>query len=120
MNCIKCGQETDGNDVFCKECLAVMEKYPVHPDAVVMLPKRREPSIIKKMPKRHVPTPEEQIKVLRKRVTVLSVILLVCIAAILLMINPTLHYVLDEHVQIGQNYSTVVSTVAPTSSQEAK
>ena len=120
MDCMKCGKETEGENVFCKECLTVMEKYPIHPDAEEMLPRRREPSIIKKTPKRHVPTPEEQIKFLRKRVMVLSVVLLICIAAILLMIKPTLHYALDHHVQIGQNYSTVVSTVATTASQDAK
>ena len=120
MNCMKCGKETAGGNVFCEECLAVMKKYPVRPDAVVKLPNRKEPSIIKKAPKRHIPTPEEQIKVLHKQVMILSVILLFSIAAILLMINPTLHYVLDKHVQIGQNYSTVVSSVNPTASQDAK
>ena len=120
MNCMKCGQETTGQNVFCEECLAVMGKYPVRPDAAVKLPKSREPSVAKKAPKRHVPTPEEQIKILRKRLRILTIVLIVCIAAIVLMIKPTLHYVLDEHVEIGQNYSTVVSTVAPTASQDAK
>ena len=119
MGCMKCGQETVGQNVFCEQCLAVMKKYPVRPDAVVMLPRRREPSIVKKTPKRHIPTPEEQLKVLHKRLNILSVILLICIAAILLMINPTLHYALDKHVAIGQNYSTVTSTATPETSQNA-
>lgn len=49
MNCMKCGQETVDEHVFCEKCLAVMEKYPVRPGAVVMLPRRREPSVIKKL-----------------------------------------------------------------------
>ena len=119
MNCMKCGQETQDQNVFCEDCLAVMKKYPVRPDAAVKLPKNREPSVNKKAPKKHGPTPEEQIKVLRKRLKIMTIILIVCIAAIVLMIKPTLHYALDEHVEIGQNYSTVVSTVAPTDSQNA-
>ena len=120
MNCMKCGQETTEQNVFCEECLAVMAKYPVRPDTAVKLPKNRAPSVVKKAPKRHVPTPEEQIKVLRRRLRILMFLLLLCIAAIVLMINPTLHYALDQHVEIGQNYSSVVSTVAPTASQDAK
>ena len=38
--------------------------------------------------------------------------LLGCIVAICFMFRPTMHYVLDEHVPIGQNYSTVAP--APT------
>ena len=119
MNCMKCGQETVDEKVFCEKCLAIMEKYPVRPGAVVMLPRRREPSVLKKPPKRHTPTLEEQVKVLRKRVMILSLVLLFCLAAIVLMINPTLHYALDKHVEIGQNYSTVV-TPAATTSQNAE
>ena len=120
MNCMKCGREVNDQNVFCEECLAVMANYPVNPDAAIDLHNFREPSIIKKVPKRHVPTPEEQLKVLRKRLRILTILLIFCIAAIVLMINPTLHYALDKHVEIGQNYSSVVSTVAPTASQDAK
>lgn len=119
MYCLKCGQETENEKVFCEKCLTDMEKYPVRPGAVVMLPRRREPSVIKKAPKRHVPTPDELIKILRKRVLILTVALIVCVVAILLMINPTLHYALDQHVEIGQNYSTVVSSDASTASHGA-
>jgi hypothetical protein len=45
---------------------------------------------------------------------IMTVALVVCIVAIMLMINPTLHYVLDEHVEIGQNYSTVITTTPNT------
>ena len=112
MNCMKCGRETEENAVFCQSCLLEMEKYPVDPGTVVQLPRRREPSILKKLPKRHVPTAEEQNEVLRKCVMVLSILLTVCILAIVLMFKPTMHYVLDEHVEIGQNYSTVVTPAA--------
>ena len=112
MNCMKCGREIQEDSVFCQDCLLDMEKYPVQRDTVVLLPRRREAPVVKKLPKRHVPTPEEQIRFLRKKIMVLSVLLAVCIAAMVLMFNPTMHYVLDKHVEIGQNYSTVVSNAA--------
>lgn len=119
MNCMKCGRETQDETVFCQDCLLEMEKYPVQPGAVVLLPRRRESSVIKKIPKRHVPAPEEQIKVLRKTVMILTIALAVCIAAIVLMFKPTMHYVLDEHVEIGQNYSSVVTATSSTTPPSA-
>ena len=64
MDCMKCGRETEHENVFCPDCLTEMEKYPVRPDTVVLLPRRRESSIIKKVPKRHTITAEEQITLL--------------------------------------------------------
>ena len=119
MNCMKCGRETADEHVFCQDCLLVMEKYPVRPGAVVLLPRRREPSLIRKAPKRHVLTAEEQIRSLRKWVMWLTILLAICILIIVLMFNPTMHYVLDEHVEIGQNYSSV-TTVTPTAPLSAE
>ena len=112
MNCMKCGRETENEQVFCQDCLQVMEKFPVRPGTVVLLPRRREPSVIKKNIKRHVPSAEEQVKILRKRVLTLTLLLIMCIVAIVLMYKPTMHYVLDEHVEIGQNYSTMTNTTS--------
>jgi len=120
MNCMKCGRETQAENVFCEDCLLEMKKHPVLPGTVVLLPRRREPSVLKKTVKRHMPTFEEQIAILRKRVMILTVLLMLCIAAIALMIKPTMHYVLDEHVEIGQNYSSVVSTEAPSTVSSAE
>lgn len=120
MNCIKCGRETQNENVFCQDCLIEMEKYPVQPGTVVLLPRRRETSVVKKMPKRHIPTAEEQIRFLRKCVMTLTIALAVCIVAIALMFKPTMHYVMDEHVEIGQNYSSVVTTTAPIASPSAE
>ena len=110
MNCMKCGRETENEAVFCPDCLQIMEKYPVRPGTVVILPRRKEPSVLKKITKRHIPAAEEQIKILRKWILILSVALVICIILIALMFKPTMHYVLDEHVEIGQNYSTVITT----------
>ena len=36
-NCLKCGNKTTGSAVFCEDCQAVMEAYPVKPGAVAYL-----------------------------------------------------------------------------------
>ena len=120
MHCMKCGAELKISGAFCENCLADMEKYPVRPGTVVQLPRRREVSVIKKPPKRHVPSIEEQLKYLRKCIMILTVLLVVCIAAIVLMFKPTMHYVRDEHFEIGQNYSSVISSASPTTPQSAE
>ena len=108
MNCMKCGRETQEDNVFCQACLLEMQKYPVHADTVVLLPRRKDAPVVKKAPKRHVPTQEEQLKLYRKRVFILTVLLAVSIGVIALMLKPTMHYIRDEHFEIGQNYSTVI------------
>ncbi len=112
MNCMKCGREMTDNGVFCVDCLLEMEKYPVDPGTVVLLPRRRESSAQKKQVKRHAISPEEQVASLRKWVLVLILLLAACIAAIALMFEPTMHYVRDEHFEIGQNYSSVTPSTA--------
>ena len=111
MNCMKCGRETLGENAFCPGCLLEMEKYPVRPGTVVLLPRRKETSVIKKVSKRHVPTAEEQILFLRKCVIILTILFVLSLTAVIFMFNPTMHYVLDKHHEIGQNYSTVMPAV---------
>ena len=112
MNCMKCGKEVTDDGVFCTDCLLEMESYPVDPGTVVLLPRRSESSIQKKQIKRHVPPPEEVIASLRKKVLILTLLLFACITAIVLMFEPTMHYVRDEHFEIGQNYSSVTPSPA--------
>ncbi len=38
MNCMKCGKVIPAEQVFCEDCLAEMEKYPVKPDTPILLP----------------------------------------------------------------------------------
>ena len=106
MNCFKCGRETRGEDVFCQGCLTEMQRYPVEPGTVVLLPRRKDASS-KKAVKRHTPAPEEQIVTLRRQNVSLLFLLVACIIAIVLMFEPTMHYVQEEHYEIGQNYSSV-------------
>ena len=110
MNCMKCGRETVSENVFCTDCLSEMEKYPVQPGSVVFLPRRRESASAKKTAKRRAITPEEQITGLRKWVIRLALVLIACIVAIILMFEPTMHYLRNDHYDIGQNYSSVSPT----------
>ena len=110
MNCMKCGRETDGEQVFCTECLLDMEKYPVKPGTVVQLPRRVEPSSGKKAHshRRVNLSPEEQVKLLKKRVRLLTFLLIVTLALAAALLYPALENLLDtEYFLPGQNYSTL-------------
>ena len=67
MYCMKCGKETQENQVFCERCLQVMDIYPVKPDAAIHLPHRSQPPASKKPGHRkRTLTPEEQVVLLKK------------------------------------------------------
>ena len=119
MNCIKCGRETPAEQMFCEDCLLEMEKYPVKPGTLVFLPRRRDNTPPKKASKRRVLPLEDQVKVLKKRVRILAVSLAVCLALILAMLYPSIQYLMEDHLKIGQNYTTVVAPIAPAETEEA-
>ncbi len=85
MYCMKCGKETQQDQVFCESCLQVMDAYPVKPDAAIQLPIRaqRTPSKKSAHRKRKIPL-EEQVANLKKanRRLRLTVFVLGLIAAI--------------------------------------
>ena len=110
MNCMKCGRETQEENVFCQSCLLVMDRYPIQPGTVVLLPRHRESSVNKKNIKRRTLSAEEKNYKLRKIVKVLSILLTIAVIAIVLMIKPTIHYMMDDHFEIGQNYSSVIQS----------
>ena len=51
LNCTKCGVELKNSGVFCEDCLADMEKYPVNPNVTVRIPYRPAPAPVKKAKK---------------------------------------------------------------------
>lgn len=116
MNCMKCGRETVNDQVFCVECLAEMENYPVKPGTVVHLPRRREETSAKKSHSRRKaqPAPEEQVKTLRKLLRVLLIALLV--STVLLVFTgyfSVIHLMENDSVFLpGQNYSSATSSDA--------
>lgn len=110
MECMKCGRETAEGEIFCKECLTQMKKYPVQTNTPVVIPKREE--LRRKAPQKKVPKPEEQIAHmnqiivrLRKWISILSVLLVLTALA--------LGYVIWSHSEdpeMGSNYSTITDS----------
>lgn len=108
MNCLKCGREVEENQVFCADCLLDMEKHPVKPGTVVFLPRNRDASLKKIYSRRRVaPSPEEQVKQLKKRVRIFSFLLAVMIALSVFFGWFAVQYFLENDPLLpGQNYST--------------
>ena len=111
MNCMKCGREAEDSNVFCAECLAEMEKYPVRPGVVVHLPRRREEPATKKgygRRKAAIP-PEEQVKRLKKLVRRLNVALVVLFLLLLAAGHFAGKYLVDATAELlpGQNYNAI-------------
>lgn len=68
MQCLKCGKATKDEQVFCPQCLASMDAYPVKPDVHIQLPNRPVRDLPKKSgKKRRALSAEEQVVVLRSR-----------------------------------------------------
>ena len=111
MECLKCGRETETRHNFCENCLTEMEKYPIPPDEKPSLPKRPAVHPPKKPSKRRL-SPEEQNKILRKRVRTLTFSLIACVALLVVFGSFTVKYLLEDHFAIGQNYTAIVSTTA--------
>ena len=112
MNCLRCGKETQNEQVFCDSCLEDMEKYPVKPGTAVQLPSRQAAESAKKQTSRkRSQKPEEQFLQMRKLIRWLTVIiaalsLLLCITAGMLA------YLLSNQQPsrpAGRNYTTDVT-----------
>ena len=108
MICLKCGKETAGENVFCQECLQVMEKYPVKPDTPVHLLQRPARSPEKQSPHKKESSPKDAEKQHRLLVRCLAVVIavlsvLLCITAGMLLQSTNK----DQPVSnIGRNYTT--------------
>ena len=109
MNCLKCGSETVSEQVFCPECLLEMEKYPVRPGTVVQLPSQKSHSVAKKAPKRKTVSPEEQVKILRKRLKTVTILFLISAGLAIALAFPAVEHLMEDHFKIGQNYNTVTT-----------
>ena len=112
MNCLKCGREIDEGQVFCNDCLVQMAKYPVKPGTAVQLPSRGSAAAAKKVHarRRGKTALEEQLKALKARVRVLSVLLAVCVVLLIVLSVFTLRYMSANRLLPGQNYSAVTAT----------
>ena len=118
MNCMKCGRELKEDGVFCSECLAEMDQYPVKPDTVVHLPRRQSNAGVKKSASRrkHQPSSEEQVNHLRKLVVRLVLALIVCVSLLIGAGYFAVIHLLETRSAFlpGQNYSSVDSAAPAT------
>lgn len=113
MNCMKCGRDIEEGQVFCASCLEDMRQYPVKPGIAIQLPIRKEQPMLKKMvPKRkQALPPEEQVKVLKKRLRRIIILWLITLCLLAATIYPTMEYFFGEQTLLpGQNYSTFIET----------
>lgn len=119
MNCMKCGREIEESHVFCRECLAEMEKYPVKPGTVVQLPHVPSYQAAKKPPQRRKAAPplEDQVKVLRKWARMLAFALVLAIALLLGAGYLAVQQYIDMENKVlpGQNYSSDANPTVSTS-----
>ena len=109
MACIKCGKKTKGDQVFCNDCLASMEAYPVKSDVPIQLPNRSATNTQKKAgKKRRNPSIEDQVVSLRRTVRVLVALIallvsLLCVAGYMLfLLNDQ-----PESSSVGKDYTYV-------------
>lgn len=106
MGCMKCGRDLEAGQTFCADCLAQMERYPVKPGTVVVLP-RRDDTPVKRAGKRRIPPSAEQlVRKYRRRSRILAFFLALLLAAAGAAAYFTWHYVEGLDVmRPGQNYS---------------
>ncbi len=116
MHCVKCGREVVEDNVFCNTCLAEMEKNPVTPGTVVLLPTPEKKPARKTSFKKHILSPEEQLSRLKKRIKRLRILVAVLLlaAGILAYVTSQVISELDLQRLLGQNYSTIGDSTHPT------
>ena len=116
--CLKCARPCQENQAFCGECLAEMQKYPVKPGVVVLLPQPEKRAKIPTRRRHSAPPPEEQLVKLKKRVTALWLALILSLSAAGVLGYLTVANLLvqkENRPLPGQNYSA--ETTANSESQ---
>ena len=112
-NCLKCGRPCPDNQSFCNKCREEMEKYPVKPGVVVLLPQQNRQAKVPSRRRHTLPSPEEQLAKLKKRVAALWLALILSLAALGAMgYLVVTEYIKQQepHLLPGQNYSSENST----------
>ena len=108
MYCLKCGRDTGGKQVFCKACQDSMKRYPIKPDAKVLLPQREAESAPRRQgPRKRPLSLEERLARLKlcNRWLVCSVLLLS------ILFSLSVAYIVRQNDQlqfsqlVGRNYS---------------
>ena len=111
MQCMKCGRDVEADQVFCPVCHEEMEKYPVKPGTVVLLPHYSPVSSAPKRTPKKALSPEEQLRRLKKRSRILACVLalFVLLTAALGWLSISLYEEYEGKFLPGQNYSVVGS-----------
>ena len=117
MRCLKCGRETE--QTFCEICRAEMEKYPVKPGTIVMLPKERPAE--KKLPGRKPAVPPETVIRVQQRTIRRLGRGVAALVVLLALMGAVLIRLLDErnNPPVGKNYSTVTKPTEETTEAAA-
>ena len=106
MYCLKCGREIDGQQVYCSGCLEIMDRYPIKPGTPVQLPKKKTIITPKKQNRRSTPSLEDQLRRMRRMVTVLIFLLLsVSLVASYFIYQYLQPEPVDEEPSPGQSWS---------------
>lgn len=107
MNCLKCGRETDQS--FCEQCRKEMERYPVKPGTIVLLPRDRSASYtrrsanwrLKRSTEDQIANQKRTIRRLSGAVAAMAMVVICMGFAIFRILRST------AKPPVGQNYSTV-------------
>lgn len=112
MQCLKCGKEIPAKDVFCNECLAQMQHYPIKPGTVALIPP--QPPQQKRTAERRVLSTEHKLKNATRRVRVLSFLLTLAVTLLIGVSALLISMMQDGSIEplIGQNYSTASTSDA--------
>ena len=114
MNCLKCGKDTKGEQVFCDTCLQVMDAYPVKSDTPIHLPIRTDAQAPSKkaVHRKKVIPPEEQVQLLKAANRRLALTVLTLILALGLCAGAFAYHLLNPEHQLptssgntGKNYT---------------
>lgn len=115
MNCLRCGREKEEGNAFCSSCLSEMEKHPVSPNTVVVLPsRRRAPAKKGNLPKRQQLTQQQLLRKARRRCRSLAIstaVLAVLLAGVIAM--GAWLYLKPKAPPTGQNYTAIPSASLP-------
>lgn len=113
MQCLKCGKKTTDRQVFCDECLSVMQDYPVKPGIPIHLPQREPRTVEKKAPAQRGPTAAEQLDNLRTTtrwllgvIAILSLLLIATAGMLIHTLEQSSARPDSDKSDIGRNYTT--------------